>query len=500
MPHRLLALLSALFALTISLPAHAGFWGDAYDYWASGEMGEDMLNTVGLSGEDVVYAIDHPDEVWEAVKEDVSSGDAGERILNSVGLTPEDVAYVIDNPGEVADAVYQDWSSGEMGERMLSTVGLTGEDLLYIIDNPGDLGQGMLDEITSGRAGDRLGQFGVGLYEGGKEVVTETVYMVADGVATIYIVSAYEDYQGIITAYEPNSMLVQAYKNSDDPGETTRELLSGFAQLPGEFRDAMWNDPQKAGHIVGSFAVPLATPKGLSLANKALSKTPGLRVLTTDLRQLTPCALGKCPVFKDVAAVVESAPKPVKVTPKPSATRPRNKKPPPVDGPDPVMVEKVGKPSGTFTQRTTEMPYKKPPEMRTVNPKKPMKISDLDKKTDYLWVVDENGNVRIATEHQALSGYAPHRPTPGIVKHGDLTPGPDGATRGIARAGGELKFNPETNQWTMNNASSYSFNRHDQVLGNLENLKAVRKLLEDGGVPPGSIELKNVITPRPPGG
>jgi len=216
-------------------------------------------------------------------------------------------------------------------------------------------------------------------------------------------------------------------------------------------------------------------------------------VLATDVRQLTPCALGKCPVFKDLTAVVESAPKPVKVTPKTPKT---SKKPPPVDGPDPVMVDQVGKPSGTFTQRATEVPYKRPPEVATINPSKPFKLSKLDKKTDYLWVVDENGNVLIAPEHQALSGYAPHRPTPGVVKHGDLTPGPGGKTRGIARAGGELKWNPETNQWTLNNASSYSFNRHDRVMGNVENLKAVRQLLEDSGVEAGAIQLKNVIKPQ----
>ena len=335
--HLALVLFCALSLLTPT-QAFAGFWSDAYDYWSSGEMGEDMLNTVGLSGEDVVYAIDNPGEVWDAVKEDVSSGAAGERILGAVGLTPEDVAYVIDNPGEVADAVYQDWASGDMGERLLGAVGLTGADIAYIIDNPDEFKAALYDEWASGRAGDRLIKFGTGVYEGGKEVVVETAYMISDGAANLYIVTAYEDYQGVLDAYDHQSALANAYKHSDDPGETTRQLISAFAQLPAEFRDGMWNDPQKAGHILGSVLVPIAGPKAVGAATRAIPKVPGLRWTGTPVRFKpgTPCGVSNCPLVSDLQAVsaategaavrtVSGAARP-KVTPKattPKATTPK---------------------------------------------------------------------------------------------------------------------------------------------------------------------------------
>ena len=77
------------------------------------------------------------------------------------------------------------------------------------------------------------------------------------------------------------------------------------------------------------------------------------------------------------------------------------------------------------------------------------------------------------------------------MKHGDLTPGLDGATRGPARAGGELNFNPETGHWEMNNESSYTFARKDGALGTADNLAASHELMEHGGMDMSNIDYKN---------
>ncbi len=166
------------------------------------------------------------------------------------------------------------------------------------------------------------------------------------------------------------------------------------------------------------------------------------------------------------------------------------------DAPDAALLERIGEPSGTFTHRASEVPYANPPRIIRANPSRPTSLQALDTGEDYLWVVDADGDLLIAPELQGPTGYAPGRKVPGIVKHGDLTPGPDGATRGIARAGGELKWDPAAGKWTLNNASSYSFNRTDEVLGTLDNLEAVRELMGRSGIDPSMIQLKDVITPR----
>jgi len=103
-----------------------------------------------------------------------------------------------------------------------------------------------------------------------------------------------------------------------------------------------------------------------------------------------------------------------------------------------ALIARTGQPSETFTQRASEVPYRNPPEMYKIPPNPP---ASLDPSKTYLWVVDSEGNVLIAPERQDGFGR--------VVKHGDLTPGLDGATRGPARAGGELNFNPETGHWEM---------------------------------------------------
>jgi RHS repeat-associated protein len=139
--------------------------------------------------------------------------------------------------------------------------------------------------------------------------------------------------------------------------------------------------------------------------------------------------------------------------------------------PDPATVARTGEPSTVNNNRPSEWPYRNPPEMSTVRPGKP--LPELDTNRTYLWAVDKDGNVLVAPEDQA--GWT--RP----VKHGDLIPGPEGTSRGAARAGGELNYNSETGQWEMNNDSSYTFLRTDGNKGTADNLQASHDLVTQSG-------------------
>jgi hypothetical protein len=121
--------------------------------------------------------------------------------------------------------------------------------------------------------------------------------------------------------------------------------------------------------------------------------------------------------------------------------------------------------------------------MQTVKPGQPLDVNNLDPNQKYLWVVDPEGNIRIAPEAQ-----------PGLrrrLKHGDLTPGPDGRSRGPARSGGELNYNPETGHWEMNNDSSYTFARQDGQHLDGDNLNAAHDLLTQSGTDTSNIDTVN---------
>ncbi len=286
-----LALLATI-ALLLPSRAQAGFFGDLYDYWSSGRLGEDMLNAVGVTGEDLVYAIDNPDKYWEAVKDEASSGRAGERLLGYAGLTPEEAVYMIDNPDVVGEAIYDEWASGRAGTRILAAVQLTPEEVVYLLDHPEVLGNALHDEWASGRAGDRLIQYGHGLYEGGRDFAHFTVTAIQDGGAYVYIISTQEDYQQVSDSFQYQNALVQAYRQSDDPGATTALLLNNLKQLPSQFVDDMYNDPRATGRTVGLFATPVAAPKALSAGMRTLPKVPGFRWTGTTVRM--PWKTGVC--------------------------------------------------------------------------------------------------------------------------------------------------------------------------------------------------------------
>jgi len=157
--------------------------------------------------------------------------------------------------------------------------------------------------------------------------------------------------------------------------------------------------------------------------------------------------------------------------------------PPP---PDPATVARTGEPSVPGPRsiaRPNEVPYRNPPEMHRVAPGEPPPNLDPNKK--YLWVVDNDGNVLIAPEDQSGFGR--------VVKHGDLTPAPDGTSRGPARTGGELVHNPDTGKWEMNNDSSYAHHRADGNVGTPDNLNAAKDLMQQGGMDTSNIETKDIL-------
>jgi len=257
-----------LVLLAFPKPASAGFWGDAFDYWYSGELGEDMLNAVGLSGDDVAYAINNPKEVLDAAADDFTSGRTGERILNTLGTSSEEVAYVLQNADEVAELAYDYVSSGDAGEDLLNTVGLTGDDLVVIWDAREQILADMGTDIVNGKAGERLLQFGGGVAQGAWDTVYETGALAWDGAAWVYIVTVNEDYERALGEYDPASGLIRAFKRDNDPGATTQAIVDGLLNLPAEYFDALATDPNKAGKITGSFLVPIYGTKAISNIGK----------------------------------------------------------------------------------------------------------------------------------------------------------------------------------------------------------------------------------------
>ena len=151
--------------------------------------------------------------------------------------------------------------------------------------------------------------------------------------------------------------------------------------------------------------------------------------------------------------------------------------------PDTETVAKTGEPSAATTNRTGEHPYSNPRNMQTVKPGQPLDLNRLDPGKKYLWVVDPDGNILVAPENQPGLGRD--------LKHGDLTPGPLGKSRGPARAGGELTYNPETGHWEMNNDSSYTFAREDGQHLDGDNLNAARDLLAKSGTDTSKIDTVN---------
>ncbi len=167
------------------------------------------------------------------------------------------------------------------------------------------------------------------------------------------------------------------------------------------------------------------------------------------------------------------------------------------------LIRAVGAPSGVETWRPNEVPYTPPPDLQVARPGQPLNVRALDPNKRYLWVIDPEGNFRVAAEGQGQ--MFPRRPalprghpqagqTP--IKHGDLVPGEGGATRGTARAGGELiaERGPDgrpTGRWLMDNNSSYTFARTDGQTLSGANLQAAHDLLGTTGTDTGLVVPRN---------
>ncbi len=167
------------------------------------------------------------------------------------------------------------------------------------------------------------------------------------------------------------------------------------------------------------------------------------------------------------------------------------------------LLGRVGERSGGVgarSNRPREMPYHNPPEMVSSDGRR-IDVTRLDPNRKYLWAVDDGGSYIIAPENQPGFGVTEAAPQGRVVKHGDLTPGPGGQSRGSARAGGELyaEKGPDgkpTGRWILDNNSSYTFNRADGQLLPASSLDATKELLELYGTDVSRIVTRDVLAGR----
>lgn len=105
------------------------------------------------------------------------------------------------------------------------------------------------------------------------------------------------------------------------------------------------------------------------------------------------------------------------------------------------------------------------PELQILTPGQ--QALPLAKGKKYMWAVDESGNLRIGEELEVNPGQ--------LLGHPTLVDG------GKARVAGEIKFNPETQQWRINDKSGrYSRGRSPEVRNQI--LDDVQKLFNGAGL------------------
>jgi hypothetical protein len=105
------------------------------------------------------------------------------------------------------------------------------------------------------------------------------------------------------------------------------------------------------------------------------------------------------------------------------------------------------------------------------------KIKTLDKSKRYIWSIDKEGNLRIGLETPVPPGPKTRLGHPTLVEGG------------AARISGEIKFNPKTKQWRINDSSGRYSNipgrhpaRKNEILDN------ARELFQESGLNVGVIE------------
>jgi hypothetical protein len=165
---------------------------------------------------------------------------------------------------------------------------------------------------------------------------------------------------------------------------------------------------------------------------------------------------------------------------------------------DPTRTD-VGAATGS-EPRPHEWPYQNPPNMEVVPSGQALNLKGLNPKLKYIWVVDADYNFKFAPERQNPADFMkPADPSKALIlKHGDLNPGEGGVCRGPARAGGELKYDPNQGEWVLNNDSSYTFRRVDADGNPLpwapaDSIEGVRDHLVQGGTDPDNLVTQDVL-------
>lgn len=146
-----------------------------------------------------------------------------------------------------------------------------------------------------------------------------------------------------------------------------------------------------------------------------------------------------------------------------------------------ARAERVGPVSEVITQRPSEVPYLRPTTMWSIAEGQPLPLDEMNPQSVYLWVMDAEGDLRVAPEVQTGHGVQADRPDGRKVNHGDMNPSEDGQRRGPARAGGEINAREDGKTWVVDLASSYSFNREDGAVLKQSSLDAVFEHLEAAG-------------------
>lgn len=148
----------------------------------------------------------------------------------------------------------------------------------------------------------------------------------------------------------------------------------------------------------------------------------------------------------------------------------KNEPPPGPKPPDPALAERAGPLQDPWMIRDGE--GTRPATARDARPGEPMEL-DPNTATTYMYVVKEDGTITYAPQEVLPGGYE-------TVKHTDL------AENGPARVSGEIKYDPNTDTWVMdNNSGRYSNNRTPDgqfyKTRNQDNVDAAAELARQSG-------------------
>ncbi|RAY13592.1 hypothetical protein DPM19_18105 [Actinomadura craniellae] len=175
------------------------------------------------------------------------------------------------------------------------------------------------------------------------------------------------------------------------------------------------------------------------------------------------------------------------------------------------IADRIGQPVQVFVpRRGYELPYTSPPTVRVFGAPGPLDFGTLDPNSRYLWLVDTDGNLRLAPEESPeYAALYPKRPG-NQLKHADLAAGaiPPGhvvpyGMRPPGRAAGELvaERGPDgrpTGRWVMDLNSSYAYSstRMDGRALQPDSLYAVGDLLKATGTDTSKLVLEPRYGPR----